>query len=250
MSNPQAPDQPEAKTSAVETVAEPPAADTEAAERKGVAAEPTAGEGERLAAAEAEIAKLKDSYLRALAETENVRRRAARDTADAGKYAITAFARDLLAVADNLRRALDAVEPQARSADPALDALVAGVEITEKSLLGVFERYGITPIEAAGLPFDPNVHEAMFEIPDDSVPTGTVVSVVEQGYRIHDRPLRPARVGVSRGGAKATAAVPPAEAEAASEGVVEPFPQVRATPYERPAESGDDAAGSKIDEKL
>lgn len=246
MSNPQSPDQPEAQTAAAETPAGRTAGDAGTVQVKDISAEAADSEGVRLAAAEAEIAKLKDAYLRALAETENVRRRAARDAGDAGKYAITAFARDLLAVADNLRRALEAVDPATRSADPALDALVCGVEITERSLLGVFERYGITPIEAAGLPFDPNVHEAMFEQPDESVASGTVVSVVEQGYRIHDRPLRPARVGVSRGGPKAVA--PATEAPAQSG--FEPFSKSRTAPYEQSEELASDQAGGAVDEKL
>lgn len=155
---------------------------------------------ERLAAAEAEIAELKDKHLRALAEMENLRRRAARERQDAGNYAVTGFARELLAVADNLQRALAAVDRAACQNDPALSALVAGVEMTEKALLAAFARHGITPIDADGQAFDPNVHEAMFELPNDTVPHGTVVQVLESGYRIHDRPLRPARVGVSRGG--------------------------------------------------
>lgn len=160
----------------------------------------TAAVVERLAAAEAEIAELKDKHLRALAETENLRRRAARERQDAGNYAVTGFARELLAVADNLQRALAAVDRAACQNDPALSALVAGVEMTEKALLAAFARHGITPIDADGQAFDPNVHEAMFELPNDTVPHGTVVQTLERGYRIHDRPLRPARVGVSRGG--------------------------------------------------
>lgn len=188
----------------------------------------TTGVADRLSAAEAEIAELKDKHLRALAETENLRRRAAREREDAGKYAITGFARDLLAVADNLQRALAAVDPAARRSDPALSALVAGVEMTEKALLAAFARHGITPIDADGQAFDPNVHEAMFELPNDTVPHGTVVQVLERGYLIHDRPLRPARVGVSRGGprpspqAAADASEPNgAEATAAAAGPVD-----------------------------
>lgn len=131
----------------------------------------TAVQDERLTALSAEIAALKDKHLRALAETENVRRRAAREKTDAGKYAITGFARDLLAVADNMQRALGSVDPEARRADPALEALVAGVEMTEKALLAAFERQGISPIEAEGAPFDPHVHEAMFEVPNEGIPT-------------------------------------------------------------------------------
>ena len=172
------------------------------------AAPEAAGEGgaddataaaERIAALEAEVSRIKDDHLRALAEIENIRRRAARDRADAAKYAVTAFARDVLAVADNLQRALAAVEPSARGADPALDGLIVGVEMTEKELLSVFQRHGIVPIAAQGERFDPNVHDAMFEVPDESVPNGTVVQVVQTGYVIGERTLRAAMVVVSAG---------------------------------------------------
>lgn len=219
-----------------------------------------AAAAERLAELETEIGRLKDEHLRALAEVENVRRRAARDKADASRYAVTGFARDLLPVADNLRRALDAVDGEARQQDPALEALVAGVEMTEKSLLGVFERHGITPIAADGERFDPHVHEAMFEIPNESVPHGTVVQVLERGYRIHDRPLRPARVGVSRGGPRPDAAQPAAAAEGtAGEAAtnVEPFPAERSeqrareqtAAYEKDPEREPETSGSRFDEK-
>lgn len=167
---------------------------------------------ERLAAVEAELAEVREKWKRALAETENVRRIAARDREDAGKYAVTRFARDMLSVADNLRRALDSMDPDARQTDPGLDALAGGVELTERELLATFARYGVTPIAAAAEPFDPHVHEALFEVPDESVPHGTVVHVLEPGYMIHDRPLRPARVGVSKGGPRAGAAAADASA--------------------------------------
>jgi molecular chaperone GrpE len=197
---------------------------------------------QRLADAEAETARLKDEHLRALAEIENTRRRAARDREDAGKYAVTAFARELLTVADNLRRALDAVDAEACAKDPALGALVAGVEMTEKSLLAVFARFGIAPIEAKGRPFDPHFHEAMFEIPDETVPNGTVCQVMEHGYTIHDRPLRAARVGVSKGGPKPEAS--PATA-ATDEG---PRAPSQAAAYERRPEQSSETSGLKVDE--
>ncbi len=180
-----------------------PAAD--AGEAEASAEEATA---EQLAALEAEVARLKNEYLRALAETENVRKRAARDRQEASQYAISGFARDLLSVGDNLQRALASVDPQAKAGDPALQALIAGVEMTEKELLSVLERYGVKPIPAEGQPFDPHVHEALYELPDPTVPQGTVVQVVQPGYTLHDRTLRPARVGLARGGPKpgATAA--------------------------------------------
>jgi molecular chaperone GrpE len=154
-------------------------------------------------AAAQEVADLKDRLLRALAEMENQRRRSERDVADARAYAISAFARDLLAVADNMRRALDAVGTDAREhAEPGLKALIEGVELTERELINAFERHGVKKLEAEGGRFDPHRHQAMFEIPEPSVPTGTVVQVVQPGYMIGDRVLRPAMVAVSKGGPK------------------------------------------------
>lgn len=159
---------------------------------------------EARAAAEAEVASLKDQLLRALAETENVRRRAARDREDATKYAVTGFARDLLAVADNLRRALEAVAPEALANDEALKALVTGVELTERQLFTVFDKQGIKRIDALGQKFDSNLHQAMFEVPDSGQPSGTVVQQLQAGYLLNDRLLRPAMVGVAKGEPQAT----------------------------------------------
>jgi molecular chaperone GrpE len=155
---------------------------------------------EVIVALQAEVANYKDQALRALAEAENTRRRAERDREDASKYAVSGFARDLLSVADNLRRALDAVPP---SEDETVKALVTGVEATERELLAIFERRGLTRIEPMGQTFDPNLHEAVFEVPNTGQPTGTVVQVLQSGYRIHDRLLRPAMVGVAKGDAGA-----------------------------------------------
>jgi len=206
---------------------------------------------DRLAEAETEIANLKDQLLRAMAEVENTRRRAARDRDDASRYAVTNFARDMLPVADNMRRALESVEADARDTDPALDALMSGVEMTEKALLGSLERHGVRPIPADGQPFDPHVHEAMYEVPDESVPAGTVVQVVESGFMIHDRPLRPARVGVSRGGPKREAQ-PAAESgdESADNGeptAAEADRRGQAA-YEKRSDSG--SPGGNVDENL
>lgn len=167
----------------------------------------------RVAELEAEVASLNDRLLRALAETENVRRRAERDRADAFKYAITAFAREMLAVADNLGRALNTVAPEAREVDPVLAALVDGVEMTARGMVSAFERAGIRPVPAEGQRFDHNVHEAMFEVEDPSRPAGTVLQVLEPGYMLGDRLLRPARVGVSRGGPKPAAEAPAVKPE-------------------------------------
>jgi molecular chaperone GrpE len=205
---------------------------------------------ERLAETERELARVNDERLRALAEAENVRRRAARDKVDASKYAIASFARDVLPVADNLRRAADAVDAEARKQDSALEALVAGVEMTEKELLGVLARYGITPIEAEGQRFDPHVHEAMYEVPDESVPHGTVVQELERGFMIHDRPLRPSRVGVSRGGPRERPPeAPDAKTERRGEDAA-PLASGGAASYENKGEQAAGPAGSRYDEKL
>jgi molecular chaperone GrpE len=155
----------------------------------------------------AENAKLKDQALRALAEAENARRRAERDREDASKYAVANFARALLVVADNLRRALEAVPADLQATDARVGALVDGIAATERELLGAFDKMGIRPVPALDLPFNAHQHEAIFEAPSTGKPAGTVVQVVEQGYTIHDRLLRPARVGVAKADPGAPAAV-------------------------------------------
>jgi molecular chaperone GrpE len=154
-----------------------------------------------------EIAEARDKMLRMLAEMENLRQRTRREVADAKTYGITGFARDVLDIADNLQRALDAVPDEARAAaDPGLKALIEGVELTERSLLNALEKNGVKRFDAMGQKFDPNFQQAMYEVPDPSVPSGTVVQVVQAGFMIGERVLRPALVGVSKGGAKATPA--------------------------------------------
>jgi molecular chaperone GrpE len=154
-----------------------------------------------------EVAEAKDRMLRTLAEMENLRKRTQREVADARTYGITAFARDVLDIADNLQRALDAVPMEAReAADPGLKALIEGVELTERSLHKTLEKNGVQKLDPLGEKFDPNFHQAMYEVPDSSVPTGTVVQVVQGGYTIGGRVLRPALVAVSKGGAKAAPA--------------------------------------------
>lgn len=156
-----------------------------------------------LTAALQDAANLKDKLLRTLADMENLRRRTEREVADARVYGISSFARDVLGVADNFRRALDAVSPDLRAtADPGVTALIEGVELTERELLKALEKNGIKKIEPQGEKFDPNIHQAMFEVPDASVPAGSVVQVVQPGYLIGERVLRPALVGVSKGGPK------------------------------------------------
>ena len=153
-----------------------------------------------LAAARAEAAQLKDQLLRAMAETENTRRRAARDRDDAQKYGITNFAREVLAVADNLRRALEAIPADTLQADEALKTLYDGVAATERQLEAALGKQQIERIWPEGERFDSNFHQAMFEVPDSGKPAGTVVQVLQAGYKIHDRLLRPALVGVAKGG--------------------------------------------------
>lgn len=156
-----------------------------------------------------EVSTLKDKVLRTLADMENMRRRTEREVAEARAYGVTSFARDMLTVADNLRRALESVPAEARaSADGPLKALVEGIELTERDFLATLGRYGVKKIEPLGQKFDPNLHQAMFEVPDESVPSGTIMQVVQAGYAIGERVLRPALVGVSKGGPK-PGAVPP-----------------------------------------
>jgi molecular chaperone GrpE len=156
---------------------------------------------------QAEVASLKDRVLRTMAEMENLRRRTEREVADAKSYGVTSFAREMVAAVDNLQRALASVPAEARSeASPAVQSFVQGVELTERDLLSRLARFKVLPIETVGSRFDPNRHEALFEMPDESVPTGTVVQQMETGYVIGDRVLRPAKVGVSRGGPKPEAA--------------------------------------------
>jgi molecular chaperone GrpE len=153
-----------------------------------------------------EAADARDKMLRTLAEMENLRKRTSKEVADARTYGVTSFARDVLDIADNLQRALDAVPADARAnAEPGLKALIEGVELTERSLLNALEKNGVKKFDPSGEKFDPNFHQAMYEIPDPSVPSGTVAQVVQAGFMIGERVLRPALVGVSKGGAKAAA---------------------------------------------
>jgi molecular chaperone GrpE len=163
--------------------------------------DPEQGSPEALAK---EAAEARDRMLRTLAEMENLRKRTAREVSDARTYGISGFARDVLDIADNLQRALDAVPAEARAAaDPGLKALIEGVELTERSLHNALEKNGVRKFDPAGEKFDPNVHQAMYEVPDPSVPPGTIAQVIQAGYMIGDRVLRPALVGVAKGGAKA-----------------------------------------------
>jgi molecular chaperone GrpE len=147
--------------------------------------------------------ELRDRLLRALADMDNLRKRTDREVADSRIYGISSFARDIVGVADNMRRALDAVAPELRAgADAGVKALIEGVELTERELLKALEKNGVRQFTPQGEKFDPNRHQAMYEVPDASVPAGSVVQVVQPGYMIGERVLRPAFVGVSKGGPK------------------------------------------------
>jgi len=181
----------------------PEAADAPSAENGAAAPTDVAAELAR------EAADLRDRLLRALAEMENLRRRTEKQVADERVYGIASFARDMLGVADNMRRALEAVTPEMRaSADTGVKALIEGVELTERELLRVLEKHGVKKLEPLGAKFDPNLHQAMYEVPDPSVPPGTVAQVMQAGYTIGDRVLRPAMVAIAKGGVKPGA--PPA----------------------------------------
>ncbi|MBO6635345.1 nucleotide exchange factor GrpE [Parvibaculum sp.] len=183
---------PEEAENLAESLAEEPAAQGEA--------EDAAAAGPDIAALEAENADLKDRLLRAAAEMENTRKRAERKAADDARYAVSSFARDMLEVSDNLRRAVATLKPEEReAAADGVRAMAEGVEMTERQLLATFERHGIKEITPKpGERFDPNLHEAMFEVPGTEHPTGSVVHVLEAGYMIGDRLLRAARVGVAK----------------------------------------------------
>lgn len=146
----------------------------------------------------AQVIELADQLLRARAETENVRKRAERERADALKYGITNFARDAVAVADNLRRAIDSVSEEARASSEDLRTLISGIELTEREMEAALVRHGITPINPMGEKFDPNLHQAVFEVPDTGEANGTVVQVMQTGYVIDERLLRPAMVGIAK----------------------------------------------------
>jgi len=172
-----------------------------------------------IAALEAEKNDLKDKLLRVLADMENLRRRTEREVADARLYAVSNFARDMLNVADNVRRALESVPAEEREkAEGTLKGLIEGIDLTERDLLKTLERHGVRKLSPEGQKFDPNLHQAMFEVPNQEVPSGTVVQVVQSGYVIGERVLRPALVGVAKGGPKpSTNGTAPGATEAAPE---------------------------------
>ncbi|MEM9104318.1 MAG: nucleotide exchange factor GrpE [Pseudomonadota bacterium] len=211
-------DQPQAKPE-VETAAEATAEDLAGAAKFAAEAngEPVEQPSE-LELATAERDALKDKYLRLAAEMDNLRRRTARDVRDAKAYSVSNFARDMLAVSDNLRRALDAIPEEALAAgEQGLKALSEGVEMTERSMLSALEKHGVKKLSPTGEKFDPNFHQAMFEVPNPEVPNNTVVEVVQEGFVIGDRVLRPAMVGVAKGGPKQPATPPETESQDAEQ---------------------------------
>lgn len=157
---------------------------------------------EQIAALEAEVAAQKDQYMRQLAETQNIQRRHAREREDMARYGASALAKDLLNVADNLERALQALPAETREADEAVKNLAVGIEMTQKELMSALERQGVQKITPLGEPFNYEHHQAMFEVPNSGQPAGTVVEVMQAGYVMHDRLLRPAMVGVAKGEAE------------------------------------------------
>ena len=164
-------------------------------------------EPEEVKALKAEIAELKDRALRALAEAENTRRRAEREKQDASQYAISRFARDMLQVADNFARAIAACPAEVReAAPPQLKAVIEGVEVTDRQLIATLEQHGIKQIDTTNAKFDPNLHQAIAEVPGSGKPAGTIVDVVQVGYVVGERLLRPAMVTVAK---KEGGAAPP-----------------------------------------
>jgi len=175
--------------------------DTTAANNNDAVAPADAGPPPPDAAALAkEVADYKDKLLRSLADMENLRRRTDREVADARTYGVSSLARDMVGVADNMRRALQAAGDAGIVVEGPAKALLEGIELTERELLKVLEKHGVKKFDPQGAKFDPNLHQAMYEVPDANVPSGSVVPVVQSGYMIGERVLRPAMVGVSKGG--------------------------------------------------
>jgi molecular chaperone GrpE len=183
-----------------------PADDDTAAQPEGEAAAAAAPEmvpAAQVTAALEAAAEFKDKLLRTLAEMENLRKRTEREVADARVYGVAGFARDVLAVADNMHRALGTVGPEEREqTDPKVKALIEGVELTERELMKVLEKYGVTKFSPEGEKFDPNVHQAMYEVQDPNLPPSHVAQVMQAGYMLGDRVLRPAMVGVTKAAPK------------------------------------------------
>jgi molecular chaperone GrpE len=190
-----------------------------APEAKDVAGDATAPGSNDMAALQAEVADFKDRLVRSLAEMENLRKRTAREIVDSRQYAVTSFARDMLNVADNLKRAIAAVPAELRTGDnKAVKAFLDGVEVTERGLEQTLSKFGVKTIDAKGEKFNPEFHQAMYEVESSDVPPGAVADVVQTGYVIGDRVLRPAMVAVAKAPAKPSGNAPAAEPAATGEG--------------------------------
>ncbi len=151
-----------------------------------------------IARLQAEVANVRDQWVRAAAEAENVRKRARKEVEDAARYGVTSFARDMVSVLENLMRASESITPESKEENPMLASLAEGVGLTQQELLGIFEKYGIKRIDPLGQKFDHNFHEAVVQVEQQGVEPGTVIQVVQAGYVIHDRLLRPAMVAVAK----------------------------------------------------
>lgn len=206
----QAPQQPSGQQSGRHAAQPPPVPPTAGEPEIGVAQlkDMIAALQADLAAKTAAVAEKHDSYVRAVAETENVRRRLEKEKEETAKYAITKFAKDILSIGDNFQRAISAVPKDAIKTDPALKALLDGVVLAERDYRAALERHGVKSISPAGQPFNPHHHQAVMEQENPDVPNGTVLQVFQTGYLIDDRCLRPAMVVVSRGGGKTAKAEP------------------------------------------
>jgi molecular chaperone GrpE len=190
----------------------------EAAAAAAAPAAPAPAEGDPAEKFAREASELRDKLLRSLAEMENLRRRTEREISESRAYAVASFARDILAVADNMGRALDAPAAELReSADPGVKSLLSGVELIERELMRALEKHGVRKFEPQGEKFDPNLHQAMYEVADPLLPAGTVAQVVQPGYMIGDRMLRPALVAVAKGGPKEPSAAASANDNAGSD---------------------------------
>ncbi|MCC2110488.1 MAG: nucleotide exchange factor GrpE [Hyphomicrobiales bacterium] len=207
-------------------------------------AEAGAEETDEVSKLRAEAAELRDRALRTMADMENLRRRTEREIADAKQYAVANFARDMLSVSDNLQRALSAISEEDRTnADATLKSLLEGVEMTERDMLKMLDKHGVKRIDPKGEKFDPNFHQAMFEIPNPDAAHGSVIEVVQSGYLIGERVLRPALVGVAKGGPK-----PEQTSEAAGEAAPEGNASAASDP-EMP-EAGASAPGKTVDRSV
>jgi molecular chaperone GrpE len=186
-------------------------AESPEAEPQDAKAKPDLEVGADLEALLAENTDMRDRLLRTMADMENLRQRTEREKADTARYAISNFARDVLTIGDNLKRVMDHVPAEEAGQDPALKSLIDGVALTERELLNMLDRHGVTRIEPLGQRFDPNSQQAMYEVPNTDAPDGTVVEVMQAGYMIGDRCLRPAMVAVAKGGAKPAPGNDPAD---------------------------------------